>query len=82
MARTYAYMNTGETYVTLGNVGISLYITSGSGSEERTIGTLYVNRSGIRWLPKKKWTARKGKRVVGAPITWSELDKVATEAST
>lgn len=78
MAKTYAYIETGETYVTLGNVGISLYITSGSGSKEKTIGTLYVSKSGIRWLPKKKWAVRKGKNVVGTPIGWDELNRLAS----
>jgi hypothetical protein len=80
MAKTYAYIETGETFVTLGHVGISLYITSGTGSKEKTIGTLYVSKSGIRWLPKKKWTVRKGKNVVGTPIGWNELDKMAADS--
>jgi hypothetical protein len=76
VARTYAYLNTGENaYVTLGHVGITLYIYSGN----RTVGTPYVTKSGIRWLPKRNWTVRKGKRVVGASISWEELNEIAAK---
>jgi hypothetical protein len=74
MAKTYAYLNTGENaYVTLGTSGISLYIYSGN----RTVGTLFVSKAGIRWLPKKKRAALKGKHVVGTPISWETLNEMA-----
>jgi len=74
MVKTYAYLDTGENAsVALGHSGMALYIYSG----ERTVGTLFVTKSGIRWLPKKHWSSRKGKRVVGAPVTWVQLNQIA-----
>jgi hypothetical protein len=77
MAKTYAYMDTGNNaYVTLGHTGVALYIYSG----DRVVGTLFVTKTGVRWLPKKHRSVRKGKRVVGVPISWAELNEIAANA--
>ena len=81
MAKKYAYLETGETFLTLGNVGLAIYITGqkSGGSAESAVGTLFVGKAGIRWLPKKKWPKQKGRRVVGAPISWDELDELSNK---
>lgn len=85
MSKTFAYIETGETYLTLGSKGIAVYITSQQktgGGSERVVGTLFVGKAGIRWLPKKKWSVVKGRRVLGAPVSWSKLDEIAKGKTT
>jgi hypothetical protein len=79
MVETRAYLDTGDNaYVILGNKGMALSIYLG----EKTVGTLVVVKSGIRWLPKKYRWKRKGKSVLGKRIaTWKKLDEMAANVS-
>jgi hypothetical protein len=71
MAKTVAYLSTGDyTALELKSSGISLSIEKGG----RVVGTLFVNKSGVRWLPKGGRWPRKSKKVVGTPVSWEKLN--------
>ena len=78
MAKAVAYLDTGDNAsIQLKNRGITLAIYK----SERVVGTLFVTKTGIRWLPKgKRWT-RKSRKVVGTLVSWNELNEIARGGS-
>lgn len=78
MAKTVAYLSTGDyTWIELKTSGIALSIQKGG----RMVGTLFVAKTGIRWLPKGRRWPRKSKKVVGSRVSWPQLDDIANGKS-
>jgi hypothetical protein len=74
MATAVAYLDTGDNAsVELKNRGITLAIYS----RGHVVGTLFVTKTGVRWLPKGGHWARKSKKVVGTLVSWTQLDGIA-----
>lgn len=78
MAKTVSYLDTGDAAIELKHRGITIAVEKGG----RVRGTLFVTKTGIRWLLKGQRWSRKSRKVVGSLITWQELDDVATGKST
>jgi hypothetical protein len=76
MTETVAYPSAGDyASIELKSSGVALSIQKGGNA----VGTLFVAKSGIRWRPKGKFWARKSKKVVGFPLSWSNLDEMAAK---
>ncbi|MCI4338748.1 MAG: hypothetical protein L3J68_00235 [Thermoplasmata archaeon] len=76
MARKrFAYISSGDTAFKLGVKGIEIYISAADhpNKKEAVVGTLFVAKAGIRWLPKRGKAVLKGKHVAGYKISWDEL---------
>jgi len=74
VAKAVAYLDTGDNAsVELKNRGITLAIYKGG----HVVGTVFVTKTGIRWLPKGGRWSRKSKKVVGKLVSWSQLDDIA-----
>ena len=71
MVKTHVYINSLETAFAIAKPGIELYIEQGP--KKRTVGTLYVDKEGIRWVRRKS-------RRSGARLTWEQLDDMADKA--
>lgn len=57
----------------LGHRGMPLAIYSGN----KVVGTLFVTKTGIRWLERGRHWTLKGHKVVGTLVSWAELDQIA-----
>lgn len=75
MAKAVGYLDTGDAAVELKNRGITIAIEKGG----RARGTLFVTKTGIRWLLKGKQWSRKSKKVVGTLVSWDKLDDWAQQ---
>jgi len=76
MSKTVAYLSTGDyTSFELKTSGIAISIYRGG----YALGTIFVAKSGIRWLPKKGRWPRKSKKVVGKRISWDKLNELARQ---
>ena len=74
MSDTVAFLDTGDNAsVELKNRGICLAVYKSG----HVVGTVFVTKTGIRWLLKGRKWSRKSKKVVGHLVRWKQLDNLA-----